>query len=449
MPRTALQTWLSALRRRRVSVLIETLLALLVLWSVVKVALFFNNTGFLPQPYFFDSNDTFMDWFNVTVFAHNPGAYTQYDSVYPPLSFVTTGLFSTPSCYKYDAMYARSCDHVFAWAFLAFFVINTILTFEAFKRRDASIALPRTLAISLGLPMLFGYERGQLAIIAFTFFVIAHGGAIRSKALRWFSNAMTINYKPYLILTMLPYLAKRQWRALEICAISGIAIYALSYGIVGDGTPIEIIRNIQGFDQLPTITKFGNMFYQTSYKGVLDGLRSSFPFTTYLGSTPIELSLAIVPAIIAVGQLLSAACLIGAAWRPNAVPMHRLMALAISIPLTSSLVGGYASIFLLFLVFMERWNGPTLTLAIVTAYLLSLSVELQLVPIARNTELSYLSGRLVDFEIGVNLGELVRPGLVLLIQFLLITASFQEFWRARHKHPLLGAASTQTEPASA
>jgi hypothetical protein len=422
-----------ALTKRQQALLFEAALAALVVWSVVKVALFYKNNGYLPQPYFFDANDTFMDWFNVTIYAHNPGAYDQYNAVYPPLSFLVTRWLSVASCYRYDAFFARSCDWLFPWVFAAFFILNTWLTFVSFRRRDGMTALPRTVALSLGLPMLFGYERGQLVIICFTFFVIAHGGAIRWRPLRWFSAGMTINFKPYLILGLAPYLAKRRWRAFEASVIATLLIYAVTYGVIGHGTPLELLRNIQNFDELPTIIKFQNTIYQTSYKGLLDGLRSSFPFMNYIGSAPIDLTLSVVPVLTVLGQALAALCVLAAAWRPNAIPMHRLVALAISISLTASLVGGYSSIFLFFLVFMERGRDPASIAAIVCAYALCVSSEVMLVPIGWQVELSYLSQQVVGYEVGVNLGEIVRPGIVLLIQFLLVVVSAQDLWKARQR----------------
>ena len=54
---------------------------------------FFAN-GFLPAPFVFDVGDTFMDWFNTAYWAHNPGAYSVWGTIYLPLSFVLTGLLA-------------------------------------------------------------------------------------------------------------------------------------------------------------------------------------------------------------------------------------------------------------------------------------------------------------------------------------------------------------------
>jgi hypothetical protein len=433
--------------RRRWWWVAELAFAVIILGTDAHVALFFRANGYLPQPFFLGTNDTFMDWFNVAVFGHGPGAYYEYESVYPPLTFVVARLLSNPGCFRfYDAFYARSCDWTFPYVFGAAFILNAVLIFQAYARRDKRTVWPRTIAMVLGLPMLFGLERGQAAILCFTFFVIAHGGAVRWGPLRWFSNAMTINFKPYLALALAPYLIKRQWRAFELSVLFVVAIYLVTFAILGAGTPGEILKDIGGFDELPTVIKFDNMFYQTSYKGILDGLSSTFPFTYYVGSELVDKSLLVIPLLIRGGEALSVACLLAAAWRPNAVPMHRLMALAILIPMTSALVGGYAQIFILFLVFMERGDGVGRIIALAAAYALCITGDYRLMVIAHTTDDSYLSGQRVGFDIGVNLGELIRPGLVLLIQYALIAVSAADLWRARTKP---SAARQAPEPPSA
>jgi hypothetical protein len=48
----------------------------------------------------------------------------------------------------------------------------------------------------------------------------------------------------------------------------------------------------------------------------------------------------------------------------------------------------------------------------------------------------------VGWNVGVNLGELVRPGLVLLIEYALVAASVSDVWRARN----LGAGAPAIGP---
>src|SRR3546814_12150970 len=86
----------------------------------------------------------------------------------------------------------------------------------------------RTIAIALGLPMLFTVERGNLILVAFAFFMIAHGPVTSSKPWRWFAAAVTINFKPYLVLPMLAHAVKRDWRPLEVAGITTVALYLVT-----------------------------------------------------------------------------------------------------------------------------------------------------------------------------------------------------------------------------
>src|SRR5436305_7091839 len=90
----------------------EVIFTLLVLASLAWVVNRFIVDGKLPQPFVFDINDTFMDWFNTAYYAHNRGAYDTWQSVYPPLSFVFMRAFGIPACYANNPANARDCDVV-------------------------------------------------------------------------------------------------------------------------------------------------------------------------------------------------------------------------------------------------------------------------------------------------------------------------------------------------
>ena len=110
----------------------ELLLALAVVASVVSTAMAFRATGYLPQPFVFDTNDTFMDWFNTAFWANRPGAYDVWRSIYPPLSFVFLDLFSLPGCYLQSPFHARDCDWLGKGVILAFYLLDVALVWLSF-----------------------------------------------------------------------------------------------------------------------------------------------------------------------------------------------------------------------------------------------------------------------------------------------------------------------------
>src|SRR3546814_4673919 len=113
----------------------------------------------------------------------------------------------------------------------------------------------RTIAIALGLPMLFTVERGNLILVAFAFFMIAHGPVTSSKPWRWFAAAVTINFKPYLVLPMLAHAVKRDWRPLEVAGITTVALYLVTLALVGSGTPAGLARSEEHTSELQSLMR--------------------------------------------------------------------------------------------------------------------------------------------------------------------------------------------------
>ena len=420
--------WLKSLHWSR---WIEAAFVVVILVSVVQTLRHLQIYGLLPQPYFLDTNDTFMDWFNVANWAHSPGAYDTYRSVYPPLVFVVVKLLSPWSCNIFDKIYSRSCDTFFPWEMGLFFVTNGVLAFLCFRKNDRSTALMRTLALMFGLPMLFGVERGQLAIPTMIVFILGYGNLLKSARWKWLNIALAVNSKPYLILTLIPQFLRRRWVMIECCGVAIVTIYLFTFGVKGEGSLMDIFRNIAMFTDVPVIMTFQSAFYQPSYVGVVNALKTTFPFMFYLGSEPVDAMLFWFPAATMTGIVGVVLCFLLAALRPFAVPVRRLTALSILLVLTTTLAGGYTQIFLFFLVFFEPWRGPARIAALVCVYLLSISTDIPLIVIGHGLEQSYLSGRLVTWNVGVNLGELVRPGLILVIEYSLVAQTLWDIWRAR------------------
>ncbi|MEO8927291.1 MAG: hypothetical protein ABI306_09020 [Caulobacteraceae bacterium] len=288
----------------------------------------------------------------------------------------------------------------------------------------------------VGLPMLFALDRGNLIVPCFAFFTLAHSGILRSARLRWIALALTINFKPYLILTILPNVIRRRWRAFEGCVVAGILIYLLTYSLLGEGTPFDMLSNMLNYTVKDMASYVENAFYGASYSSIVGMLRSEFPMIATIGSRPVELLTFIFPIFILIGQIGVALCFAGAALRPGTVPMRRLTALGVIVVMSSVEVGGYAEVFFLFLVFFERWKGAGSIMALVAGYLLCISVDMPVVHVAREVRDSYLTNRTVGYDVGVYAGELIRPGLILLIEYGLVAASLMDVarvWRTNRR----------------
>ncbi len=417
----------------------EVLLAFAVVASAGWTLHVFRDAGYLPQPFVFDTNDTYMDWFNTAYWANNRGIYDVWRSIYPPLSFVFLDATSLPGCYLHNSFTARDCDWLARSTIHAFYLIDVALAWVCFRRLDRRTAPMRTLAIALGLPMLFTLERGNLILVAFAFFMIAHGPVTASKPWRWFAAAVTINFKPYLVLPMFAHAVKRDWRTLEVAGIATIALYLVTLALVGSGTPIELASNTANWVVFQGGQVWNEVNYSTSYAPLLMFRTLDIPLLQFVPSRLIETIEFLVPIVIRSTQLVALAALAAAWLQPRALPTHRIAAILLGAYLVTQSPGGYTQLFLLFLVLMEKWEGTGPIAAIACAYLLCLVGDWPLATVLDVTSNSWLGERTVTASFGLTAGHFIRPGLIVLIVWALSLDSIARVARAhRDSRPSLG-----------
>jgi len=426
-------------RPRFLALLPEIALALAVVASVVWTALRFRATGYLPQPFVFDTNDTFMDWFNTAYWANNPGAYDVWRSIYPPLSFVLLDALSLPDCYLQSPFFARDCDWLGRSAIIAFYLIDVALVWWSFRRADRRTAPMRAIAFGLGLPLLFTLERGNLILACFACFVLAHGPILRSNLWRGVAAAGAINFKPYLLLPVLALAVKREWRALELAGIATIALYLVTLALVGSGTPGELVSNTANWVVFQSGQVWNEINYSTSYAPLLALRAAQIPLLHFIPSRTIEGIEFAVPLAIRLSQAIALVALAAAWVQPKAVPLHRVSTILLAAYLVTQSPGGYTQTFLLFLVLLERWRGAGPIIAIVCAYLLCVVADWPLSTVLQITSDSWLGGRTVSPAFGLTVGHLVRPGLIILILWALALDTIAAVARAHRAHrPSLG-----------
>jgi hypothetical protein len=419
----------------------EAVLALAVLASFVWVLWYFSERGFLPQPFLFVTNDTFMDWFNTAHWANNPGAYSVWHSVYPPISFVYIRIFSLPACHASSVLYARECDWLANAAIVGAYVLVAVLAACALRRADRRTAPFRTLAFALGMPTLYTLERGNLIMSCLVFFIIAYGELSRAGFVRWMAMAVTINFKPYLLIPVLALALKRRWRAFEMVGFLALFTYLVTLALYGSGTPFDLLESATSWINLVSSQVLEQVYYSTSYAPLLKIEATHFPLLRYIPSETYERIVTIVPIAIRASQALTVLCAIGAWLQPEAISTRRLAAVLLAGALASQSPGGYTLTFLLFLVFMEPWQRPGPIAAIVAAYLLSITYDSIIVLLPPMPASSWLGGRTVVTEFGYAVGQLVRPGLVLVILWGLALDSLHQIARAhRLRRPALGLA---------
>lgn len=413
---------------------VEHLLTLVLIGGLVRAMVHVYNYGYLPQPYFYDPADSWMDWFNTADWARDLGVYDSWGTVYPPLTFVFLRIFGLSACYEGgggdSAYYARACD----WWGIVFihgiYLLNIVLIAIVYFRTDRSTALPRALAIAIGLPLTSALERGNLLILAFTLVMLAFGPIIRSARLRWLAIGAAINLKIYLVAAVFPQLLRRRWRWFEGAMLATVAIYLISYGLLGRGSPGEIFNNIAQFQGQAQPNQFLDIFYAASYDPLIKLLQGqSFPVNALIGSRNVDLMLLILPNLTRVVQVTIVAAAAAAWLRPEVIPMYRLTNLGLSFALITSESGGYTQLFPIFFTFFEKWRGVGPRIAIVCCYILSFQFDYILdraPPLVHDT---FFTNSTIFVTYYIMLGFFVRPLIFYIIPFALACSTLVAVWR--------------------
>lgn len=394
----------------------------LVLWRLWQ-------NGFLPAPFFFEANDTFMDWFNTAYWARDPGSYDNWGTLYPPLSFVIVRVLGMSECYVGGPDEWRACDWIGIVAIHAIFVLNIIVISKIYIKIDRRTAFPRAIALSAGLPMLFALERGNILLLCFTLMALGFGPLVRSARLRWLFIACAVNLKIYLIGTVFAMLLRRRWLWVEGVLVAIAVVYLFSFAVIGAGTPAEIYSNLAYYAESRVISDPTDIWFAMSYQPLISLLGGQMPVNVVIGSDIVEPALMILPVIVFMGQIAVALAAMATWLRPEIVPTHRVAFLGIAMAMITSETGGYTLILAMFFVFMERWRGFARPFAIICCYIFCLPIDYNLSGATELMRFSYWTQGDVEVELGIGLFMILRPGFFILLTIALSAATIHDVWR--------------------
>lgn len=424
--------------------IIEWLFAGLILLSIARTLWFLLTFKYLPPPYFYEPGDVHGDWFNTAFWARHPdGAFDTWTTLYPPLSFVILRFLGINSCYArvrdFEASpghAARECDWFGHIAIYGFWILGALLLFFALRRFDARRAIPRTICVALGWPMLNGVERGNLVLIAFPLFLLAVMPLVRSARARWIFAAMAINLKVYLIAPFLAQLIMRRWRWVEGVLIAMAVIYFASFMIFGAGTLSAIAKNLSAWSQ-NTITNPLDFWPATTYQGLASLLESKdevFPALLILGSRPIEMIPVVIQIVLRATQAILLLAMAATWLRPEVISRYRIYLLAVMFALVTTEGGGYTPIFWMALVMTEKWQGIGPRFAIICCYIMACSYDIPVSNVATLERYSYIFDQEVIVEMDLTVWPLLRPLLIQLIAIGLACSTLKTVWHdVRHQ----------------
>lgn len=409
----------------RSGIVIEYIFVLAIFIALSYAYWFTVEFGHYPPPFFYDASDTFMDWFNTAYWANNPGAYDTWKTLYPPLTFLFVRLFSIPSCYDsaeatfVAARTARDgCDPVGIIALFTILAVNFVLIAIAMYRHDPKTALPRTIALGLGLPMLHGLERGNLIIVTFTFFILAFGPFVKNVRLRWLFIAIAINFKIYLISAIFPLILRRKWRWFEGALLYTVLVYIFSALLLGSGSIVDLYGNITSIVAGDDTDSFLIAWLSATYSPFMTILNSNIiPITSLIGSFYVEFLVVFLPILQKIGQLLIVLAAAATALRPEAIKAHHVINLGVLLALITSEAGAYTLTIVGFFVFQEKWKGIARPIAIVSFYFLCIPGDLIIDYLFQMIMDSYIGGKTVVIDFPLTLGPFIRPMFLTIIAY--------------------------------
>jgi len=417
---------------------VEYAFLFLIIAGIAHTAWFFYVNKYLPQPFFYEPWGTFMDWYSLSYWGSNRGAYDIERTIYPPISFVTLKLFSISSCYPNSiGEPSRDCDPIGAIALVAMFFINIGLTFISFRKLDKSNFIPRAAALSMGLPMLYGLERGNLLLFCYACVVLAFGPLLYSARWRWFFGGMAVNFKVYLVAAIMAPLLHRRWLQTEGMIVYAALVFIATWLILGEGSPAQVVGNIMSYASTFGASRVLDMWYASSFVPAISLLRGdAFPILTILDSDHVSSLLIAAQFLLYSTQVLIVLSALATWLRPDLVPINRSLLFAITLALISSEAGGYTEILLFFFVFQERWKGYAIPVAICIAYFMCIPFEIvggKVNPIVR---VSWLAQTEVIADYGIGIIAILRPVLKSLIIWLLAFVTLRDVFMAIRKDGL-------------
>jgi Glycosyltransferase family 87 len=405
---------------------------LLLACCVIQIAacvyfwLSFQENGYLPSPFVYDKADTFMDLFNPMYWADEPGRYTDWGSVYPPLNFLfLKGVrwLLVGQIHESDAFTLRDSAKPFIPYIAAVFAASALFVFRHDLWRGFTGAQKALFffIFLLSPPMMFSIERGNLIIFALGFLALA---LAKPGWTRTFAIGMLINIKPYFALYLVAFAISQRPRELISCTMMAGAIFLIS-GILLDEHFLEFVQNLFQFSQdlnlfsprellgLPSsVSAFTQILRMYLFSGGSPSLAG-----LYIGS--------IIALVESIKWLAILAAFLSLGLGGRRIPIEITLAVTtIAITNLGVWVGGYSFILYVCLIpILCRLTYSKIYLACVFLIFMPIDV-ITLFSENLGNRYSYLSDATVPVNFQVSLGAFLRP----IVNFcLLLTISFDIF----------------------
>jgi len=244
--------------------------------------LYFNK--YLPAPFVWDKNDTFMDFYNPLFWVLKDEFYTTYKSVYPPINYFFLKLFT----FNLDSnSFSSSFQLREAKANLIYYLlaINAVIIFLILKIGDWREVVIRTriliwTAIIFSTPVLFAMERGNLIFVSLL--VLAIYMATENTLLKAITFALLVNIKPYFIILLIEYLNiyKFDLKIISKIIITSILMFLLTSLMAGLDI-IAFIGNYSNFGSRVNFSNDGLLAFPNTFESIAQLIKLIFKNNEY------------------------------------------------------------------------------------------------------------------------------------------------------------------------
>jgi len=397
--------------------------------------LIYANKAYLPSPFFYDKNDTFMDLINPLWWAIHGSAYTEWHSVYPPLNFLILKLLNLITLGEHidygTAFQLRNhCNELI----LVYLAISLTIPFLIIRSQSWIISMTGVerilfcLLFVLSFPFLHTLERGNLVIFClplFAFFIEGRG-VLQALAL-----AFLVNIKPYFAILFFVYLYKDEMAELILASAMSIILFIAS-SIVFDTASYRIFENLAGFGNsniftIREILTLPNSISSFAYILASEQFSSHHGYFVNMMADLISSMINFVKFITTLSALL-----ILYLKRRNLTKEEIIIALMLCIMNLGVSVGGYILI-IYFALFPFLINKKFSAIYAVSIFLIFMPLDF--VSIFNENHImktfSFLGQSTVDVEWSLGVGALLRP---IINFFVLVTFCFEASKVTRISH---------------
>ncbi len=225
---------------------------------------------------FVDVNDSFMDFFNPVFVSYARNPYTRIDMIYPPICYLFYWMVSLmiPSEYFENAYFVRSSQEGLFVLSVYTVITSIVLYFLLDKLIKKSVYKKYIIfSIFLSAPFLHLYERANIIIWALIFLLLflLYKDDERKKV-REFSYiclGLAFSIKIYPAIFGLLLLKEKRYKDALKCAIYGLFIFILPFGIMGGFDKISIMISALATGAQNTISMLQGLGYKVNYSNTV------------------------------------------------------------------------------------------------------------------------------------------------------------------------------------